>query len=193
MAIRTRPHLLGVDDGPFDRHATAGAASETPVVAVRTEGHDLVEAVAVTRFPVDGDDPAGFLAGWIRSLRFQQGLQGIVLGGITLAGLGVVDVARLAADTALPVLIVNRKDPARSRLHEALRAAALTHRLAILERTPPSFRTTSGIFVACEGLTRKDAEALLIASTGKADLPEPLRLAHLIAAAVARGTSRGRV
>ena len=36
------------------------------------------------------------------------------------------------------------------------------------------------------------AAALVAASRRKADLPEPLRLAHLIARAVATGESRGR-
>ena len=52
-----RPHVLGIDDGPFDKR-TGG---NVPVVGVMTEGHDLVEAVALTEFPMDGDGPAEFL------------------------------------------------------------------------------------------------------------------------------------
>ena len=81
-----RPHLLGIDDGPVTIRSDAPAV----VVGVVMEGHDLVEAVAVTRFPVDGADATGFLADWVRALRARPGLQGIVLGGITIAGLGVV-------------------------------------------------------------------------------------------------------
>jgi endonuclease V-like protein UPF0215 family len=42
------------------------------------------------------------------------------------------------------------------------------------------------------GLSREQAEALLRATTLHGKLPEPLRLAHLIAGGVTRGTSRGR-
>ena len=35
-----RPHVLGIDDGPFDVHA----GGETPIVGVMTEGADVVEA-----------------------------------------------------------------------------------------------------------------------------------------------------
>lgn len=163
------------------------------MVAVRTEGRDLVEGIAVSRFPIDGADATGFLAEWIRGLRFHQGLQGIVLGGITIAGLGVIDIEALAERTGVPVVVVNRRDPARSRLGDALRAAGLDDRLQLLERTPPAFRAASGVFLACVGLSGPDAEALVAATTLKADLPEPLRLAHLVAAAIARGSSRGRV
>lgn len=184
-----RPHLLGVDDGPFQK----GTSRETPLVAVLMEGHDLVEGIAVRRFPIDGADATAFLADWIRGLRFHAGLQGIVLGGITLAGLGVVDVPALAEATRVPVLVVNRRDPERHRLDHALRAARLEGRIAIVKRCPPAVRTAEGVYLACAGTDAERAEALVRASRHKADLPEPLRLAHLIARAIALGESRGRV
>jgi len=184
-----RPHLLGIDDGPFEKHTSA----DVPVVAVLMEGHDLVEGVAVTRFGVDGEDATAFLAEWIRGLRFHAGLQGIVLGGISVAGLGIVDVPALAGRTGVPVLVVNRRDPAASTLTSALRAAGLAERIAMVERAPHAFQTGRGLFVSCAGVSDERAAALVEASIHKADLPEPLRLAHLVAQAIARGESRGRV
>jgi endonuclease V-like protein UPF0215 family len=184
-----RPHLLGVDDGPFEKHRSR----DVPVAAVLMEGHDLVEGIALSRFPVDGEDATGFLSSWIRGLRFHASLQGIVLGGISIAGLGIVDVAGLAQSVEVPVLVVNRRDPARSRLQEALVAARLTSRADLVARSPAAHRTAHGIYLACAGTSPAEAEALVEASRHKADLPEPLRLAHLVAAAVGRGQSRGRV
>jgi hypothetical protein len=187
-AAAARPHVLGVDDGSFDKDRDRDVA----IVGVRMEGPDLVEAVALTRFPVDGDDPTGFLAGWIGALRFRQGLQGVVLGGITVAGLGVVDVPALAVALTLPVVVVNRRDPANHRLAEALRAAGLEARLAIVSRCPPAFQSEGGPWLSCAGVDAAGAAALVAATRRKGDLPEPLRLAHLIARAVATGASRGR-
>ncbi len=183
-----RPHVLGIDDGAFDRHRDR----EVPIVAVRMEGADLVEGVAMTRFPVDGDDASAFLAGWIGELRLAHGLSGVVLGGITMAGLGVVDVSALATAIALPVIIVNRRDPSDHRLADALHAAGLDARLSIVAGTPPAFWIENGPWVACAGIDPPHAAALVAASRRKADPPEPLRLAHLIARAVATGESRGR-
>ncbi len=186
---RGRPHLLGIDDGPFQKHASV----DVPLVAVLMEGCDLVEGVALTRFAVDGDDATGFLAQWIGGLRFHAGLQGIVLGGISVAGLGIVDVPELAQRTGVPVVVVNRRDPAVSRLADALRAAGLADRIPAVERSPKAFQTGRGLWVSCAGVSDERAAALVEASVRKADLPEPLRLAHLVAQAVARGESRGRV
>jgi endonuclease V-like protein UPF0215 family len=184
-----RPHVLGIDDGPF----VVGTSVDTPIVGVMTEGPDLVESVAVTRFAVDGADATGFLAEWITSLRLHRALQAVVLGGITIAGLAVIDLAALADAVALPVLSVTRRDPRDHRLERALTAAGLADRLAIVDRTPAAFALPSGISVACAGVTESDAAALVAACTHKAIVPEPLRLAHLIGRALVDGQSRGRV
>jgi endonuclease V-like protein UPF0215 family len=182
-----RPHLLGIDDGPFEKWRD----TETPIVGVVMEASDLVEGVAITRFPIDGSGVTGFLAGWIEGLRFRPSLQGILLGGITIAGLAMVDLRGLAARLGLPVLSLTRKAPHDAKLEGAVRAAGLEERLALLKNAPAPFRVNDRLHAACAGIERSDALALLAAAQRKAELPEPLRLAHLIASAVARGQSRG--
>jgi endonuclease V-like protein UPF0215 family len=184
-----RPHLIGIDDGPFEKDADAA----TPIVGVVMEGSDLVEGVAMTSFPIDGAGVTDFLAAWIQGLRFRPGLQGIVLGGITIAGLAVVDVERLSQSLDLPVLVLNRKDPRNHRLDTALESAGLADRLDVVDRIPPSFSVSDGLYLACAGASPEEAARLIDATRRKGEMPEPLRLAHLIASAVARGESRGRV
>ena len=189
MSSARRPHVLGIDDGPFEKRVQ----DDAPIVGVVMEGADLVEGVAMTRFPVDGDEVTAFLTRWVTGLRFHESLHGIVLGGITIAGLAVVDVSALAEATGVPVLVVNRRDPRETRLLAALEAAGLAQRGELLRRCPETFQVRSGIYVACAGSTRAQATQLVRASTGKAGLPEPLRIAHMIARAAVTGESRGRV
>jgi len=99
----------------------------------------------------------------------------------------------LAEGLGLPVLVVTRHNPAGSDLADALRAAGLSHRLAILERVPRAFGVGEGLYLAPAGTTRLEAERLVRATLAKARLPEPLRLAHLIGQAIVLGQSRGRV
>jgi endonuclease V-like protein UPF0215 family len=183
-----RPHVLGIDDGPFDKRTDA----TVPIVGVMTEGPDLVEAVAVTRFPVDGPRAAEFFATWIEGLRFASALHAIVLGGMTVAGLGVVDIEDLSRRLGLPAMIVNRRGPQDDRLSDALASAGLAERIEIVERTPPAWPLEPGLFVAHAGTTRDEAATILTAVRGKSQLPEPLRLAHLIGSAIVSGQSRGR-
>lgn len=188
MGKAGRPHTLGIDDGPFEKSADASV----PIVAVMMEGAHLVEAVARTEFPVDGDRATEFLAEWVASLRCRPALRGIFLGGITIAGLGVVDAEELSGRLDVPVLVVNRRNPAAHRVGDALRAAGLAERQPLLERCPQAFSIDDHVFVAAAGIGREQAARLVRTTRLKSDLPEPLRLAHLIAAAVATGESRGR-
>jgi uncharacterized protein len=187
MAVR--PHVLGVDDAPFDKRQTG----PVPILAVAMEAHDLIESVALTEFPVDGDGATEFLASWISGLRARPMLQAVILGGITIAGLGVVDVSALAQRLGLAVLVVTRHNPARSELADALRAAGLSDRLALLERIPRAYGVGDGLYLAHAGGSRVEAEHLLQVTLGKSRLPEPLRVAHLIGQAIVLRESRGRV
>jgi len=180
--------VLGVDDGPFDK----GVGRTAPIVGVTMEGADLVEAVSVTEFPIDGEDVTDFLAVWVGQLRVKPALQGIFFGGITIAGLAVIDIHALSDRLGVPVVIVNRREPRNGRLIEALGAAGLAHRRAILDRAPSALCVNGRIYAAAAGADPAVAAALVHATLGKSDLPEPLRLAHLIARAIAKGESRGR-
>lgn len=188
MPGRHRPHVLGVDDGPFDK----GVSRTVPLVGVTMEGADLVEAVSVTEFPIDGEDVTDFLADWIEPLRVKPALQGVLFGGITIAGLAVIDVCALSARLGVPVVIVNRHEPRDQRLLDALESAGLEHRRAILERAPPARCLNGRIYAASAGGEPRAVVSLVRATLGKSDLPEPLRLAHLIARAIVKGESRGR-
>lgn len=157
------------------------------------EGNDIVEGVAITHFPVDGPDAARFLGEWIHTLPWRPAIQAVVVGGITLAGLGLVDLEELADRLRRPVMAVTRRSPATSRLPTALTAAGLGDRLPLVERSPRAIRVRPGLYVACAGASPDHAIALARATLRKSRLPEPLRVAHLIAAALARGVSRGRV
>lgn len=188
ISLPSRPHVLGVDDGPFEKFAPG---AEAPLVGVMMEGADLVEGVAMTRFPVDGADTTAFLVDWIGSLRFRPALHAVFFGGITVAGLAVLEPDALALQLGVPVLVLNRKPPRDEGVREALRAAGLADRIALLERAPAAF-ALDDVHVSISGASRQEARALLERTRRKGSLPEPLRIAHLIARAVATGQSRGR-
>jgi endonuclease V-like protein UPF0215 family len=178
-----------VDDGPFDKRQPGPVS----IVGVAMEGHDVVESVALGEFPVDGDGATGYLAGWIGGLRARPMLQAVILGGVTIAGLGIVDATALAERLGLPVLLVTRHDPTRSEVASALRSAGLLDRLPLLEGTPRAYRFGEGLYLAEAGVSRVEAERLVKATLSKSRMPEPLRLAHLIGQAIVLRESRGRV
>src|SRR5262249_7878624 len=148
MLLPDRPHVLGIDDGPFEKYKPHARA---PIGAVMMEGHDLVEAIAVTEFPVDGAGVTGFLADWIRARRFAPALDGVVFGGITLAGLAVLDPGSLARELGAPVVVVNRKERSDAPLRGALAVAGLGDRAALLDSAPAPFALSGGIHASIAG------------------------------------------
>lgn len=164
-----------------------------PIVGVMMEGATVVESVALGAFPVDGSGATAYLSQWISHFKFFPAVQAVILGGVTIAGLGIVDVECLAQELDRPVLVVTRHHPSGSDLERALRAAGLTDRLEVLRRSPPAVRIAEGLYLAAAGATAAEATQLVALSVGKARVPEPLRVAHLIARALVLGESRGRV
>jgi len=184
-----RPHTLGIDDAPFSKRQR----DAVPIVAVMMEGRDLVEGVALSSFPVDGAGATDFLAAWVGGLRLLPSIQAVLLGGITIAGLGVVDVLTLAARLGKPVLVATRRRPSDSELVRALRVAGLPERIPLVERAPRAERIGLGFYLAHAGIGRAEAHAIARGTLGKARLPEPLRVAHLIGSALVKGASYGKV
>ncbi len=183
-----RPHFLGIDDAPFDKAQT----DLVPLVAVMTEGPDQVEAIMVGSFPVDGADVTEYLQEWLGRSPALPGVQAVLLGGITIAGLALVDVDALARGLDRPVLIATRRDPARSEVAAALKAAGLEDRRGILERAPPARMAAPGLHIACAGIDWHRGAELARQSLRKGRFPEPLRLAHMIGQAIVLGHSKGR-
>ncbi len=183
-----RPHFLGIDDAPFDKAQPA----PVPLVAVMTEGPDQVEAVMVGAFPVDGAHVTEYLLEWLGRSTALPGIQAVLLGGITIAGLALVDVSALARGLDRPVLIATRRDTARSDVATALRTAGLDDRLGIFKRAPPARLAAPGLHIACAGIDWHRGAELARQSVRKGRFPEPLRLAHMIGQAMVLGRSKGR-
>jgi hypothetical protein len=182
-----RRHVLSIDDGPFRKFHDGNAL----IIGIITAGEGLVEGVLTTRFPVDGAAAAEALARWIAASRFKPVLRAVLVNGITIAGLGVVDIAELGRRLGLPVISVLRRCPGSSDLIEALRAAGLEDRIPIVERSGP-FHRFRGIHFTAAGIEPADAAGILEAEAGRSHLPEGIRLAHIIGQGIVLGESHGR-
>jgi endonuclease V-like protein UPF0215 family len=185
---RTFSHVAGFDDAPF----APGHRGDVPVVGAVFAGLRL-EGVLIGRVRRDGANATDVLARMVTGSRFQQ-LQLILLQGIAVAGFNVVDVEALRRRTGLPVLAVSRRAPRFARIRTALlaRVRGGARKWALIERLGPMERI-AGVHVQRVGLEPAEAEAVIQRLAVNGHIPEPLRAAHLIAGALGRGESRGRV
>lgn len=181
--------MVAFDDFPFD----PAHRGDVRVVGTVFAGPQL-HGVLSGRVRRDGANAARELARLVQTSRFAPHLQLVMLQGVALAGFNVVDARWLAAELGLPVLIVSRRRPDL----EAVRAALLTRvpggarKWRLIERLGP-MEALEGVFVQRVGLEVAEAAEVLRRFALNGRVPEPLRVAHLIAGGIARGHSGGRV
>ncbi len=157
------------------------------------EGAALVDGVAIGEMAVDDPNATRFLTDWIHGLRWAASLQVIVFGGVTIAGLGLLHLPTIARELNLPVLALTRQNTRNSTLDTALKAAGLSRLLPLLKDNPSAVEIREGIYASFSGIPEVKARRLIQSTLQKSNMPEPLRIAHLIGAALVNGESKGRV
>lgn len=185
---RSLTNVVGFDDSPFDLEHR-GDVRVVGAVCARTR----LDGVLATTVRRDGSNATDRLVEIVQSSRFHDHIRAVLLQGIALAGFNVVDLERLALTLDVPVLVVVRKQPRMQTVKDALldRTAGGAEKWALIEKHGP-LEKCGALWVQRVGLTLKEAADLLAATTSHGNIPEPLRLAHIIAGGVERGHSRGR-
>lgn len=189
--MKPEVRVLGVDDGPF-----TWEDARADVVGVLMRAGAYVEAVLRSSVRVDGDDATQVVAGMVARSRYAEAVQVLMLDGVTLGGFNVVDLDALHGALEVPILTVTRDPPDKPAIEAALRKHFddAERRIALLQRHALERVETAHnpVWVKRLGMSAEEARDLVRATTVRGALPEPLRLAHLIAAAFRNGESRGR-
>ena len=205
-------NVIGFDDGPFPREHRG----DVLLVGVVCSG-TRVDGIVSGRIRRDGADSTRRIVELVRASQFAH-VQAVMLQGIAVGGFNVVDIHGLSKALQVPVLVVVRRPPDMASVHRALFSDApstprprvpgaarkwkLIQQAGALEVIGPSRRSlarasglqTSGpkLWVQRAGLSLDEARRIITATTLHGNIPEPLRVAHLIAGGITTGKSRGR-
>lgn len=181
-------HVVGFDDAPFDR----SYRGDVLVVGAVFAGERL-DGVISTRVRRDGANSAQRLIDRLTGSKYFDQLQAVLLQGIAFAGFNVVDLQRLHQATGLPVLVVARHLPDFQAIREALlqRVPGGARKWRLVEAAGP-MEPMAGLYVQRCGITPENTARLLAGLQQNGHLPEPLRVAHIIAGGVTTGESRHR-
>lgn len=184
----TLSNAIGFDDAPFAR-AHRGSVLLVGAVCSRTR----LDGVLTGSVRRDGANATARMIELVQRSQFAGHVQAVLLQGIAVAGFNVVDVHALHEALGLPVVVIARRPPDLAAIHRALftRVPGAARKWRLIERAGP-MEPLRGLQVQRIGVSRSDAERLLRVTTLHGKLPEPLRLAHLIAGGAATGRSRGR-
>lgn len=178
---------VGFDDAPFVRKRGA-RAHVSGVVCAGTRFEGMVWG----HVQVDGWRATDALARMLEGGKFLPQLHLVLVDGITVGGFNVVDLPLLARRLGLPCAAVMRRPPDMAAVERALRR--LPHperRLEILRRAGP-FHHHPPFTFQVQGADPLELAAALRRITDRGNVPEPLRLAHLIGTAIETGESGRR-
>lgn len=189
--IKRELRILGIDDGPFKR----GDRNSILVGTVFRSGFWL-DGVLTTKIRVDGLDSTKKIIEMINRSRHKAQLRVVMLDGLTFGGMNFADIQKINEKTGLPVIVVNRKKPRFELIKNALKHFKdARKRWELVEKAGEMYQANVGshnLFVQTAGIKLEDAEKILKLSCTRAKIPEPLRVAHLIAGGLISGESRGR-
>jgi uncharacterized protein len=184
---RRLTNVIGFDDGPFEP-AHRGDVGLVGAVCARTR----LDGVLAGRVRRDGANATRRMIEMITRSQFVDHVRAVLLHGIAVGGFNVVDVRGLSGALGVPVLVVARRRPDMDAMRRALsQVPGGQAKWALIEDAGP-MEPLGGLHVQRMGLSRDEAATLLEATTLHGHVPEPLRVAHLIAGAMATGRSRGR-
>lgn len=184
--IKPEIRVLGVDDGKF----VPRSGDQAVVVGVVFRGGYWLEGVMSTMITVDGFDATSQICGMITSSPHYRQLRVVFLNGVTFAGFNVIDIKELNEKTGLPVVAITPKRPDFSKFRLALKNLPRSDERwqAVLNAGDLSVvkaqRGSQKVYVEAVGITREVAEEIIRLTSTRSNMPEALRVAHLIASGI---------
>jgi len=187
-AVKPEIRVLGIDDGVFTPH-TKGFCD---VIGVVFRGGYWLDGVMHTRVEIDGTDATEKIASMIVESPHHAQLRVVMLNGVTMAGFNVVDIEELHKKVGLPVIAVTRDKPNFDDIKKALQNLPKSEeRWMAIEKAGRMIkvRTRSGeepIYAHAVGISEEDTRRILKSTSTRSNIPEALRVAHLIASGLSR-------
>lgn len=189
--IKREIRILAIDD-------SALLNEKVMVVGAVFRGGDWMDGVLRSDITKDGLDATDVICKMIRKSRHYGQIRAVMLDGITYGGFNVVDIEKLYRETGIPVIVIMRSYPDFKKIRSALKHFPDgEERWTIIERAGKiekiaGEKKRSSIYIQRAGIGLESVEKIIRLTTIRSNIPEPLRVAHLIATGIILGESRGK-
>ena len=186
--IKPEIRVLGIDDGDFSRHEKG----TVDIVGVVFRGGYWLEGIMRTEIEVDGLDATEKIVTMIKGSPHYKQLRVIMLDGVTFAGFNFVNIRELFEKVRLPVIVIVREKPNFMDIKRALkhlpkyeeRWRAIENAGRMIEvRT---IKSKGVVYMQIAGISETDAEKIVRRTSTRSNIPEALRVAHIIASGLTR-------
>lgn len=196
--------ILGIDDSPFKKFVK----KDIIVIGTIFRGGYWLEGILSTKVRIDGNNSTKKLIKMINKCKFKPQLRAILLDGIAVGGFNIIDIKELNKKTNIPVIVVVRRKPDVENIKKTLLRIGKTRKngtFFVSQKTSFSAKSKikllekagnvekfGKIYCQYKGLKREKVEEILKITCTRSLIPEPIRTAHIIAAGLVLGESKGR-
>ncbi len=186
--IKSGVRSIGIDDGPFDR----SRRGDVLVAGVIYRGGSDFDGLLTTKVRKDGWNATDRITAMLEQSKFLPQLHYIILDGIAFGGFNIIDIERLHKQTGLKVLVAIRKKPDLRAVRRALSLLTRSEQRWSLLKKAGDIHALCNLHCQLKGMDVTEAEQLLKLTCTRSHIPEPLRVAHLIAGGIVTGQSGRR-
>ena len=181
--VKREIRVVGIDDGNFFLRGVG----KVNLVGVVFRGGEWVDGVLRTKIDVDGFDATKKIVKMVRESNHYGQIRVLMLTKICFGKSNIVDVEKVFRSVKRPVIVFMRKPLNMGRLKLRVKDTKNeTEKLRVLENLKKEFlRIGKDFWMLLFGVERFDAEKIL-EITLKNTLPEPLRVARLVALSLNR-------
>lgn len=188
--IKKEIRILGIDDSPFLAHTN----QLVMVIGTVFRAGEWLDGVLRTFIHGDGRDATTKIIDMVNSTRHKDQLGVIMLDGVTFGGFNVINIQEIFIKTGVPVIVIMRKFPNFEKIKNALKRFDDCDKRwqDILDAGKVyEIENHENIYIQINGIDIEDAKEIIRLSTTRSAIPEPVRVAHIIAAGVVTGESKG--
>lgn len=187
--MKNEIRILGLDDASYSKED-----KKVLVVGVIYRGGSYIDGLLAFSVKKDGSDATEKLIEAINKSKHKAQLQYIMVKGITLAGFNFFDIKEIYEKTKMPVIVVMRRKPNMKKFiftFEKINPIGI-NAIKNAGRIEEIIINRKKIYVQRIGLEIEDLKKILEITCLHANIPEPLRVSHIIATGIVRGEGKGR-
>ncbi len=188
MHIKPQIRVLAIDD-------SALINEKVMIIGTFFRGGGQLDGVLRSELTKDGMDATEIIIQMIKNSKYYAQIRVIMLDGVTYAGFNPVDIKRLYDETDIPVIVFMRACPDFEKIKSALEHLPETEkRWEMLRRAGKVYKIAqeNPVFIQFIGIDKESAVEIVRLTSTHSNIPEPLRVAHLIATGVVLGESAGK-
>ncbi len=190
MSFPRPPRLLrciGFDDAPFGRRR----GSAVPLIGAVCAGTRF-EGMVFGNIRRDGLNTTREVVRLLEEGKFLPQLHLILFDGLAFGGLNLLDLPAISARLGRPCVALMRRPPDLERMELAVRKLPqFRRRLGLIEKAGPVHRY-GPFYFQVQGAPADEVGEALDRLTDTGNVPEALRLAHMIGGAIVTGQSGRR-